>query len=240
MEEKNDWVQRLRQKIRELEGFSLPKEGDRLSFGLGILEQAFSENKFPVGVIHEFVSTKNTEASSVNGFIAGLLSILMRKGNFCLWISHRRTLFPAGLKQFGVDPHRVIFVDVEREKDVLWAVEQALKCNQLAAVVGELREISFADSQRLQLAVERSKVTGFLHRFQPRIQQNLACATRWKIMPLPSRLENNMPGVGFSAWEVQLLKARNGKTGMWHIEWKKDGFRHRMSSTFTKKERQYA
>ena len=243
MEEKNGLIQQLRQKIRELEGFSSPLEGQGLSFGLGSVVTAFPDSRFPVGVTHEFISTTGSEASAASGFIAGLLGSLMQQGKFCLWISPGRTLFPVGLKRFGVDPHRVIFVDVEREKDVLWAVEQALKCDQLAAVVGELREISFAESQRLQLAVERSRVTGFLHRYQPRNLHNLACATRWKIRPIASRLEDGMPGVGFPAWEVELLKVRNGKPGRWHMEWRAGGFRPIQlpsHATETEKERHYA
>lgn len=241
MEEKKELVQQLRKKIRELEGFSAPQEENCLSFGLGCLESAFPDGRFPIGVNHEFISTRMQEASSVNGFIAGLLSTLMQKGRFCMWISHRRTLFPVGLKRFGVDPHQVIFVDVKREKDVLWAVEHALQCNQLAAVVGELQDISFADSQRLQLAVERSRVTCFLHRYQPRTLHNLACTTRWKITPIASRLENHMPGVGFAAWNVELLKVRNGIPGVWQMEWRESGFRHLPHVfTVTEKKRKYA
>src|SRR5690606_8547815 len=103
-------------------------EGYDLSFGLGF-EAAFPGGRFPVGQTHEFISTKMPEASAVNGFIAGLLGTFMQKGGYCLWISHRRTLFPGGLKRFGVEPHKVVFVDVKREKEVLWAVEQALKCD---------------------------------------------------------------------------------------------------------------
>jgi protein ImuA len=28
-----------------------------------------------------------------------------------------------------------------------------------------------------------------------------------------------MPGVGFPAWKVALLKVRNGKPGTWKVEW---------------------
>lgn len=243
IQEKNAVLQELRLKIMALEGFSSPEQGHALSFGLGSVEAAFPANVFPIGVIHELTSTKATEASAVSGFIAGLLGTLMKKGGFCLWISHQRTLFPAGLKRFGVDPHKVIFIDVKREKEVLWAVEQALKCDQLAAVIGEVQEISFAESQRLQLAVEQSRVTGFLHRYQPNNQNNLACATRWKITPLPSRLEDAMPGVGFTSWRVELIKVRNGRPGIWQMEWREGGFQiNELPSVFTEtaEERHYA
>lgn len=56
-------------------------------------------------------------------------------------------------------------MDAGKTKDSLWAIEEALKCNALIAVVGEITELTFNDSRRLQLAVEKSHVTGFIHRF---------------------------------------------------------------------------
>jgi protein ImuA len=85
--------------------------------------------------------------------------------------------------------------------------------------VGELNELSFIDSRRLQLAVERSRVTGFIHRFRPRVQSPVACLTRWKISPLPSQTPDNLPGLGFPRWQVALLKVRNGQPASWQVQW---------------------
>jgi len=148
----------------------------------------------------------------------------MKKGGVCLWISAKRKLFAPGLKFFGVEPHRIIFIDVKREKEALWVMEQGLKCNSLAAVVAELRDISFAESRRLQLAVETSKVTGFLHRQRPRIENTLACVSRWEIRPLASQT-GELPGVGFPCLEVELVKIRNGRPGIWQFEWKNGTFK---------------
>ena len=92
----------------------------------------------------------------------------MQPGGACIWISAARKIFPPGLKAFGIEPDRVIFVDLKREKDVLWATEEVLKCEGLAAVASEIRELSFTVSRRLQLAVEKSRVTGFILRDNPR------------------------------------------------------------------------
>ncbi|MFC4873157.1 ImuA family protein [Negadavirga shengliensis] len=241
--EKNERIRQLKEKIMELEGFYTPSEGHRLPFGLGPLESAFPRGIFPMGAIHEFISPGMAETASTNGFIAGLLSVLMQKGGFCLWVSNRRTLFPPGLKQFGVEPDRFIFIDAKKEKDVLWTVEQGLRCEALAAVVGELKEISFAESRRLQLAVESSRVTGFLHRHQPRNEGTLACATRWKIMSMSSKTEEGIPGVGFPRWRVELVKVRNGRPGVWQLEWKEGAFRYipfSKGSGEAKKKQRYA
>src|SRR4029078_4613727 len=77
----------------------------------------------------------------------------------------------------------------------------------------------FTTSRRFQLAVEESRVTGFILRTKESINTT-ACVTRWKIKHISSRTENDIPGVGFPAWEVALVKVRNGKPGNWQLEWR--------------------
>jgi len=103
-------------------------------------------------------------------------------------------------------------------------MEEALKCEGLAAVIAEVREISFAQSRRLQLAVESSRVTGFLLRNDPRKLGTTTCVARWQVTPLPSQLEDELPGVGFPRWQVDLLRVRNGNPGSWKLEWADGAF----------------
>lgn len=239
-------LRKLKEKILSLEGFSVGDDNLRHDFGLDALNDAFPGGTFPVGMMHEFVSPTEACAAAANGFLAGLVGTLMKNDGVCLWISTGRKIFPPALKFFGIEPHRIIFIDVKREKDVLWATEQALKCKALAAVIAELRDISFAESRRLQLAVEASKVTGFLHRQQPRLVNTLACVSRWKIRPLPS-LTNGLPGVGFPGLEVELVKIRNGRLGVWQFGWKNGRFhiipersKRAERPSLSQKERHYA
>lgn len=247
MKLKCDKIERMRQLRREvmaLEGF-LPlkgKEADR-RVQLGPMQEAFPEQAFPLGVNHEFISNTASEAASTQGFLAAILGMLLQKGGYCLWLGIRPQVFPPALKHFGVTPDRVVFVNVPREMDLLWTLEQALCCEALVAVVGEVKELGFSESQRLQLAVERSRVTGLLHRHRPGSLHALACATRWKVVPLPSRPEAGMPGLGFPAWKVELLKVRNGRPGNWQLEWSAEGFRHitrEENAANSPKERRYA
>jgi protein ImuA len=136
-----------------------------------------------------------------------------------LWISSSRTLFPPALKSFGLEPDRFIFIDLQKEKEVIWAMEEALKCEALSAVVGEIREIDFTASRRLQLAVEQSRVTGFILRNNYRNLNTTACVSRWKITPLSSESVDELPGIGFPKWKVELVRMRNGRSGVWDIQW---------------------
>lgn len=221
---KKEIIRQLKEKILSMEGFGTGPDSRLLDFGLGPMNAAFPGGVFPVGAIHELISPTEACAAAANGFLAGLLSTLMKKEGICLWISAGCSLFAPALKFFGVEPHRVIFIDVKREKEALWVMEQGLKCNSLAAVVAELRDISFAESRRLQLVVETSHVTGFLHRLHPRTENTLACVSRWKIRPMASRT-GGLPGVGFPCIEVELVKIRNGKPGIWQFEWRNGTFR---------------
>lgn len=222
---KQDIVQELQKRILLMQGADKPAN-ERCSMGLGLIEKAFPNGIFPTGAVHELVSLEPEAAAATSGFLTCLLSNMMRSKGFCLWISSRRLVFPPALKLLGIDPERIIFIDLKSDKDVLWAVEEALRCNALIAVVGEVKELSFANSRRLQLAIEQSKVTGFIHRVYPRTENSTACVTRWKIQPLPGIIETGMPGVGFPKWNIELTKVKGGRPGSWELAWTPGGFQH--------------
>lgn len=201
------------------EGYKPPSAGKAPSVGLDEIEAVFPNAVFPAGTIHEFISGSPENLACTEGFIGGLLKSLMKKGSTGLWISASRMLFPPSLKFFGVEPDRLVFVDLRQQKDILWATEEALKCEGIGAVIAEMQEISFAQSRRLQLAVEKSRVTGLIVRTDPGKVTATSCAARWKISPLASHLPGHMPGVGLPRWNVELLKVRNGNAGVWQVEW---------------------
>lgn len=222
---KKEVISELREKLLVWEGFRRnTQEADQPDFGLAAMASAFPCGVLPTGAVHEFISPTAACATATNGFVCGLLAPLMANNMPCLWVSTKRSIFPVGLSYFGIEPHRIIFVDVQKDADALWVMEQGLKCNALAAVIGELNEVSFAQSQRLQIAVEKSRVTGFLHRKRPRREHTLSCVSRWKIKPSTSRDTDDFPGVGFPIWEVRLERIRNGKPGTWLFGWQDGKF----------------
>lgn len=217
--EKTEKMQALKREILALQGLVKTSGTSVVDMGFGPLQKAFPDQTFPLAAVHEFISYKKEEAAATNGFMAGVLGLLMRGGGTCIWVSTRRSIYPPALSLFGIRPEHIIFLDFTRDKDALWAIEEALKCNALTAVVGECKELDFTQSRRLQLAVEQSRVTAFIHRFYPKTENTVACTTRWKIKPITSLSVGNTPGVGFAHWQVELLKVRNGKPGTWQLSW---------------------
>lgn len=224
MNTKQELINKLQKDILLWQGFKPQVPGAAEAIGLGEIELAFPNGVFPKKAIHEFISVLPEQSAASDGFIGAVLSILMKDGAACVWISTARKLFPVSLRLFNVDPERIIFIDVTREKDALWVAEEAIKCDGLAAVVVELSELSLIESRRLQLAVEETGVTGFILRKDATKQASNVATARWKITPVPSETEEEMPGVGFPRWKVELTKVRNGNPGNWILEWAGDRF----------------
>lgn len=220
---KADIIRQLQREILPLEGLKILPSDLQIDLGFPSLEQSFPHQTFPVGCIHEFINHKKEDTGAAYGFISFLLSKLMKHQGTAIWISATKSIFPNALTEFGVVPEDVIFIHPRRSKDLLWTVEEALKCNRFAAVIGEVNEISFTESRRLQLAAEKSRVTGFIHRQKTGTSNQVACVSQWEITPLPSQAGNELPGVGFCRWQVDLKKIRNGRPGRWSIEWRPEG-----------------
>lgn len=218
-----DIIRQLQGEVLALQGgvhhAARPFQGFQAAF-----EYAFPGQRFPTGVTHEFISQNPEAATATNGFLAGLLHHLLGNEGICLWVSSRQYIFPPALRAFGNAPDRVVFINCPRPQEVLWTIEEALKCEALSAVVGEITHLGFKESRRLQLAVEQSHVTGLLHRRLVSAPNIVACATRWVITPLPSAWQDNMPGVGFPRWRIKLLKVKNGRPGAWDMEWRDSRF----------------
>jgi protein ImuA len=211
-------IQQLRKELLPLQGCKTLSNNLGFDCGLGCMKEAFPNASFPLGAIHEFFCSGSEDMSASGGFIAGIVSAIMLKGGVAIWISSSTSIFPPALKSFGIEPDNIIFITLQKDKEIMWVMEECLKCDGLAAVIAETQEISFTASRRFQLAVEQSRVTGFIIRRNPK---NLAtaCVTRWKITSLPSDVIDGLPGIGFPKWNVELLKVRNGTPGVWQLEW---------------------
>jgi protein ImuA len=219
-----DIIAGLQSDILRLQGFK-PANNVAIDFGLGALRDAFPNKTFPLGCVHEFLSSRIEDAAATKGFISGILGALMGSSGTSLWISTSPSIFPPALKNFGILPERLIFVTVQKDDDVFWVMDEALKCGALAAVIAEMHGISFTASRRFQLAVEQSQVTGFILRNSLRKVNTTACVSRWKVTSLASDPIEDLPGIGFPKWKVELLRIRNGRAGVWEIQWMNGGFK---------------
>ncbi len=221
---KTDIINRLQRDILALEGCTSLRAGYPVRSGDLSVMDAFPYKMFPTGAVHEFITATLEDTSATAGFIAALISTFLPATGVVVWVGSRG-VFPPALKQFGIEPDRVFFLEPIKKREIQWIVEEALRCQAVSAVVASWNELSFTESRRLQLAVEKSNTTGFVIRHNPRQANPTACIARWKITSLHSSSVDDLPGVGFPRWNATLLKVRNGRAGSHIMEWAGDHLR---------------
>ncbi|MFZ5743718.1 MAG: ImuA family protein [Pseudomonadota bacterium] len=140
-----------------------------------------------------------------------------------LWVQDRASLRQTGRPYRPGLPralrHRLIHVVTTTPEDALFALEEGLRCRDLAFVVGEMagnpRALSLTAQRRLSLAAEKHGAVLWLVRVGA--QRDLSSARqRWALRPaasLPPRWNPQAPGT--PAWHAELFRARNHPPGEW-------------------------
>src|ERR1700728_620351 len=165
--------------------------GAVLPFGAADLDERLPHGGLALGHLHEVTEDGAAAhyASLATLFVAGMLARLRGP---VLWCLRGRDLFAPALARVGLHPDRVIFCETWKDRDVLPAMEEGLKCGDLAGVVGEVSRLSLNASRRLQLCAGESGVTAMIiRRWHNLAEKNAAsepnaAATRWRIAPHPS------------------------------------------------------
>ncbi|WP_093002574.1 ImuA family protein [Rhizobium sp. NFR07] len=204
----------LRERISLLEGGSARKVGC-LPFGVPEIDAVLPEGGLAYGALHEFAGGGS---GAIDGAAAALFAagIAARTKGHVVWCLTRPDLFFPALVQAGLHHNRVVFVEADKEEDVLASMEEALSYGGLGAVVGELVRLPMVASRRLQLAAEKTGTMGIVVRRWRRqteasdFGQPTASTTRWRVSVMPSD-ELPVPGVGRARWFLELMRSRAGE-----------------------------
>ena len=140
-----------------------------------------------------------------------------------LWVQDRAALRLVGRPYRPGLPrelrHRLIHVAAGTPEDALFALEEGLRCRDLAFVLGEVagnpRALDFTASRRLSLTAERHGVPLWLVRIDAGVDLSSA-RMRWRARSaasLPPRWNAAAPG--HPAWHAELFRARSHPPGEW-------------------------
>jgi protein ImuA len=204
----------LRERIQHLEG-GVAKHMRCLPFGVQEIDSILPGGGLAYGALHEFAGGG---AGTFDGAAAALCvaGIAARTKGKIVWCLMRPDLFFPALAQAGLDANRVIFVEADKEQDVLASMEEALSYGRLGAVVGEVVRLPMVASRRLKLAAERKGTLALVvRRWRKQTEANdysqpTASTTRWRVSVLPSQ-ELPVPGVGRANWLLELMRSRAGE-----------------------------
>jgi protein ImuA len=137
--------------------------------------------------------------------------------------------YAPGLKFFGLDPARIVFVRCATAPECLWAMEEGLRLGGVTAVIGtRAKKMDLTASRRLQLAAEQANTPVFLLRSYNDHAPS-AAVTRWRVSPASSG-GDQFDFYKNARFRVALEYARSGKTGEWVMEWDHDALLLRLSS----------
>ncbi len=191
-----------------------------LSSGCPALDRALPEKGFRPGTLVEWLGRGEGDGTATLALRAaagaclggGAVVVLDRSGEF----------YPLAAVAQGIEPGRLIVVHPGNKADHAWALDQALCCPAVAAVVawpealdGKLDGRTF---RRLQLAVEQGGGLGLLIRPESARSHPSWADVRLLVEPLPSRSPygrgtrrgTQYPGSGSRRMRVVLLRCRGG------------------------------
>lgn len=170
--------------------------------------------------------------ASATGFV---LSQIPRKGGPILWAQDRLSRYQAGqpcLAGLGTSLP-VLHAELKRPADVLWALEEGLRCSALSGVIGEIwgdpAALDFTATKRLAMRAEASGVPVWLIR-RSCVPNLSAARERWRIAAMPSsRHPDDAQAPGQPRWRLELFRSRWRKPGVWVASYDRKTRRLRLS-----------
>ena len=207
----------LRRAIQGIEEAGSPGR-PRLPLGVPEIDRALPGGGLRTGCIHEV-----TGGEAATGFCAALLARVGGgggRGGSLLWLAGGDDLYAPGLVRYGIGAGRLVVVSgLHRRADMLWAMEEALRCRAVRGVVAETGGIGLAAGRRLMLAAEGTGVVGLMLAREGGARRGGVgvAASRWRITAVPGA--GAEPG-----WRVELLHCRGGRPDEWIVAWGDDGW----------------
>lgn len=237
---RRDATEALRRTIRGIEEAGSPEQ-PRLPLGVPEVDRALPGGGLRLGCIHEVAGDE-----SATGFCAALLARALATGRRCggaraggggtragrdgnrrgalLWLARDDDLYAPGLVRYGIGAGQLLVVSgLRRQDDMLWAMEEALRCRAVRGVVAETGGTGLAAGRRLMLAAEGTGVLGLMlsreagaalphrsgqgdERWRGRAGVR-AAVSRWRVTAAP----------GGTNWRVALLHCRGGRPAEWTL-----------------------
>ena len=234
----------LRARIQRLEGHRTAAGAAVLPLGLAPIDAVLPEGGLSRAAVHEIAGADAGDGAgdgAATGFcaaIAGRLLAADAQARPVLWLSPGRDLYAPGLAACGLTPGRLLTAGGLKRKDLIWALETALRSGTLAGVVAEVAGLDLTSARRLQLAAEAGRTPALLLAPTPPVGP-VAAVTRWVVSALRGtegtrRVGAELaPPVGRARWHTRLVKCRGGRPGDWTVCWRADGWQVEAPDTAT-------
>ncbi len=163
------------------------------------LDASLPAGGWPLGALTELLG----DATGIGELqlLIPALAQLAHAGRGIVWVAPPYLPYAPALAQRGLLPERLLIIRTTRPQESLWAIEQALRCPAMGAVLGWTAHIVDRSLRRLQLAAEAGGTLGILHR---------PAAAADEPSPAALRLRLRAAADGLA---LEVRKARGGRAG---------------------------
>ena len=250
-------VRTLRHEIRHLETAPRQDNGQSHSTGCEVLDRWLPQGGLVPGTITEWLTSRDTllpmaswsavEGSSeqrppvLGGYGAESLSLLAAReacarGGTLVVVDPDEQFYPPAAAAWGIALERTVVLRCRESKEMLWAVDQALRCPAVAVVWGWLDFGGERWWRRFQIAAEETGTMGMFLRSTRWLPYPSWAEVQWWVAPEmdgsgsrkqsknrkqsaeppPGWNQPNVPdgGANFSRWiSIQLRRCRGGRAG---------------------------
>ena len=204
-------VAQLRRQIEGVERGTVPEKGTVLSSGCSPLDRLLPAGGFRRGTLIEYVGggdraqgigDKGQQGTGRRGSApviamgvgATTLAVLAareacREGRSLVILDQQGEFYPPAALAAGMAPERLLLVRPADAAEALWAVEQALRCSAVGAVLAWPARLAGRPFRRLQLAAEAGGGLGLLVRPPAAADEPSWAEVRLQVAPLPSEGE---------------------------------------------------
>ncbi len=198
---------RLRGLLAGMEYPQHREERATVSTGVVAVDRLLPHRGLRGGTLVEWIADGAGSGASVLPVVA-LGQLQRASGGATVVVDRGGRFYPPAASAWGVDLEQTMVIRPTSEADELWAIDQAMRCPDVAAVLAWPAKLDSFTFRRLQLAAETSGAVGLLVR-PSRAQRDPTWATaRLMISPLPTNTgkENELP----TSWRlgVTVLKSR--------------------------------
>ncbi|WP_262693617.1 ImuA family protein [Kordiimonas aquimaris] len=174
-------------------------------------------------------ATYRDRVAALGATMAFLSGILQQNRGTIIWCQlrdpDRLHLHAPGLAAFGIDPLQITKVTLATEKDLLWAMEEAIASNAASAVAGVLwseKLYDFTASKRLRVRAAEAGIPALLVRSH-RANGTTAADMRFAVTSRASHTvlakERAFARLGNPEWQLSLTKSRGMKPRSDHVRW---------------------
>ena len=201
-------VEALREQIARLEHSRRQGDAMPVSSGCEGLDRLLPDRGFHRGTLVEWLVAGAGSGGETLALIAAREAC--QDGGVLVVLDEAKQLYPPAAARLGIDLDQMIVVQAANAADNLWALDQALRCPAVAAVLAWPKRLDGRTFRRLQLAAEQGGSLGVLIRPESAEREPSWADVRLRIEPLPVPASAALPPAAGRRLRIQLLRTRGG------------------------------